>query len=418
MLQQLRYLPKSELSLTYVLDTQNLYWPGAVNRSHVFDLFAEFSLHKDCGKARLDMINFVSDNRKRYVIDGHVVLKMHETNLNAWACKMTYWENSADKLALYALSDFKKQHTVVITSTKPWSTVHPDIVLKDIHGLLDVCSVKLLYLGNNKFGRLHRKPQNYDTSVMVNLPVFPGTETPCVREMETACSFLLMNAQETDIQETGDETLELQEPIVTYSAPPDVEPIPELMDLTSMLGPHQEELINNGFSDAMEHIVGRVLVSMAPSALNVPNAVDSMCAPSVLVETAAERKPEYVLVNPKIEQQIKQCSIKLTRIDSVLSYIPKQNLCQALMHAGRPHTRSMCTPKPPKHGRGRKAHLKEPDTTSEEEVSWKQPLVKPRAKPGASGPSDDRINSQNNKTVHLTQRLLPIKIGHSNHKLV
>ena len=58
----------------------------------MFDLFAEFLPHKDGGKARLDMINFVSDNRDRYVIDGHVVLKMHETNLNAWACKMTYWE--------------------------------------------------------------------------------------------------------------------------------------------------------------------------------------------------------------------------------------------------------------------------------------------------------------------------------------
>ena len=165
---------KLELSLTYVLDTQNLYWPGVVNRSHVFDLFAEFLPHKDGAKARLDMINFVSDNKERYAIDGHVVLKMHETNLNAWVCKMTYWENSADELALYALSDLTKQHTVVITSTKPWSTVHPNVVLKDIHGLLDVCGVKLLYLGNNKFGRLRRRPQNYDTSVMVNLPVFPG----------------------------------------------------------------------------------------------------------------------------------------------------------------------------------------------------------------------------------------------------
>ena len=112
---------------------------------------------------------------------------------------MTYWENSAEELALYALSDLMKQHTIVITNTKLWSTVHPDVVLKDIHGLLDVCGVKLLYLGNNKFGRLLCRPQNYDTPVTVNLPVFPRTETPCVREMETACSLLLMNAQETDI---------------------------------------------------------------------------------------------------------------------------------------------------------------------------------------------------------------------------
>ena len=126
----------------------------------------------------------------------------------------------------------------------------------------------------------------------------------------------------------------------------------------------------------MEHIVGRVLVNTAHTALNVPDAVDSICAPSVLVETATDPKPEYVLVNPEIEQQIKQCSVKLTKIDSVLSYIPKQNLCQALMHAGRLHTHSMCTPKPPKCGRGRKSsprtvNYNEPDTTSEEEVSRK-----------------------------------------------
>ena len=202
---------------------------------------------------------------------------------------------------------------------------------------------------------------------------------------------------------------------MTYNVPPNVEPIPELMDLTSMLGYHDEELIGNGFNDAMGRIIGRKLVSTAPAALNVPDVVYSMCAPSVLVETTAEQKPEYVLVNLKVEQQIKQCSIKLMKINSVLTYVPKQNLCQALMHAGRQHTRSMCTNKPPKHGRVQRASLrtvsnKEADTTSEEEVPRKQPLVKLRAKPGASGPSNDRINSQINKTIYPTQRLLPIKL--------
>ena len=28
---------KSELATKYVLDTKNLYWPGRVNSSHVFD---------------------------------------------------------------------------------------------------------------------------------------------------------------------------------------------------------------------------------------------------------------------------------------------------------------------------------------------------------------------------------------------
>ena len=80
------------------------------------------------------------------------------------------------------------------------------------------------------------------------------------------------------MQEAGDETLELQEPIVTYNAPPIVESVPELKDLTSMLGPNESEFINNGFSDAMEHVIGQVLVSIAPTSLKVPNAADSMCA--------------------------------------------------------------------------------------------------------------------------------------------
>ena len=266
----------------------------------MFDLFAEFLPHQDGRKTRLDMINFVSDNRERYVIDGHVVLKMHETNLNAWACKMTYWENSADELALYVLSDLTKQQTVVITRAKPWSTVHPDAVLKDIHGLLDVCGVKLLYLGDNKFGRLRRRPQNFDTSIMVNLPVFPGSETPCVREMETACSLLLINVQESEHQELNDERLELQEPAVTQNAPLTVEPPPDLVDLTAMLDLPPHEHTDGTFNDAMEHIVGHVLVSRPLTTLNVPDVVDSMCAP-VLVETTVKQDPKYVLVDPKIE---------------------------------------------------------------------------------------------------------------------
>ena len=186
---------KSELATTYVLDTQNLYWPGTVNRSHVFDLFAEFLPHRDGSKTRLDMVNFVKDNREKYLIDGHVVLKMHETNLNAWENKMTYWENSADELASYALSDLTKQHTIVITSTKPWSTVYPNVILKDIYELLNVCGVKLLFLCGNKFGRLRSRPLNYEPPIIVNLPVFPGTETPSDREMEAAYLLLLMNTK-------------------------------------------------------------------------------------------------------------------------------------------------------------------------------------------------------------------------------
>ena len=84
------------------------------------------------------------------------------------------------------------------------------------------------------------------------------------------------------------------------------------------------------------------------------------------------------------------------------------------MHAGTPHTHSMCTPKPSKRGRHQRAsaskvNYKDPDTTSEDEAAKKRVNVKPKPKPGSAGPSEERISSQNNKTVHPKQQLLPIK---------
>ena len=148
----IRDFTPSELAERYVLDTINLYWPSKLNKNHVFEIYSEFLEHEDAGKTCCDMINFVSENKERYSIDGHTVLKMHGLNLDSWACKMTYTENGADELALYALSDLTKKHTVVITNTKPWTTVHPAVTVEDIYELMDMCEVKLLFLGNCKFG--------------------------------------------------------------------------------------------------------------------------------------------------------------------------------------------------------------------------------------------------------------------------
>ena len=163
----------SELAEKYVLDTVNLYWPGKVNKNHVFEMFSEFLDHEDAGKTRCDMIDFVMSNKKRYYMDGHTVLKMHETNLDSWASSMTCFTNMADELAIYTLSDLTRKHTVIITNTKPWTTVHPDVVIDDIYHLLNMCDVKLLFLGNCKFGRLRIRPKNCNNPVVYAPPRFP-----------------------------------------------------------------------------------------------------------------------------------------------------------------------------------------------------------------------------------------------------
>ena len=253
---------------------------------------------------------------------------------------------------------------------------------------------------------------------MVNLPVFPGAEPPNDQEIETAYSLLAMNPHDNKIDSENTDQLTLQEPIIGLTTPHQAEPSTTVPDLTAMLLPNLQMKLTN----TMEHIVGHVLINTPPAPLGVPDVMDAICKKSVLVETQKENDSEYVLVPPNIERKLKPCCIKLTRINLELSYIPKQNLCETLMHAGRPHTRSTCTPKPPpspprcgrsRHSKLQDVNYKDPDTTSDEDLVnlsvGTKPKTKPNIKPNATGPTDDRINAQNSKTAYPMQRLLPIK---------
>ena len=406
---------KSTFAERYVLDIMNLYWPGYLNRNHVFDLFAEHLPHGDSGKTRCDMINFVSENRERYSIDCHTVLKMHELNLNSWACRMTYFENGANELAIYVLSDLVNVHTVILTRTKPWTTLHPDTQLKDVEQMLEICDVTLVYLGSSQFGRLRRRPTECQNPILTSAPVFPVPEAPSDRELETVDALLLMNQQNAL-------TLPVQEPTV------------ELTDTVEELlpGPHPN-IPEVCYCDAMEHVINSVLYPVPHGKLNVPDAMDSICveevytdameyivgyslpknmwgnhdgikcdAMEVLVETDF-----MVLVKPSVALSLKECMVKLDKIDNILTYVPKKDYCKALANNTRPHTHSQCKPKPkPSSRHPRSAQSKgtyfESDITSEDEPSNKRQRTTP-----SSGPSAARIDAQYRLTEPPQQRLPP-----------
>ena len=406
---------KSTFAEKYVLDIVNLYWPGHLNRNHVFDLFSEFLPHGDSGKIRCDMISFVSDNRARYSMDCHTVLKMHELNLNAWACRMTYFENPADELAIYALSDLVNVHTVILTRTKPWTTLHPDTNLKDTEQMLEICDVKLVYLGSNQYGRLRKRPTECQNPILTSIPVFPVPEAPSDRELETADALLLMNQQSAL-------TLPVQEPCV--------EPAKTVEEV--LPSPHPD-IPDICFGDAMEHVINSVLYPSPCGKLNGPDTMDSILAEAeytdamehivghslpkslwgtndgvkrdameVLVETDFT-----VLVKPSVALSLKECMVKLDKIDNILTYVPKSDYCKALSNNLRPHTRSQCKPKPkPSLRRPRSAQSKETyfesDITSEDEPPNKRQKTIP-----TSGPSAARIEAQYRQTEQPQQRLPP-----------
>ena len=122
------------------------------------------------------------------------------------------------------------------------------------------------------------------------------------------------------------------------------------------------------------------------------------------MDVLVEPEEIYALVDPLVGWQLKNCSVRLERINDVLSFVPKNDVCSAVLNRGQPHTHSQCTPKPPhtpRHPRAahREVSYHDPEVTSKEEH------VQKRHKPNSVGsdPSDSRMLAQNAKTDHPKQ---------------
>ena len=147
---------QSEYGTNYSLDVSNIEWGNASNDSHVFDIFSEYTTHRDSSRTRLDMLNFVASNNEHYKWDCYVFFMMHDMYLDTWLKKMAYWGTKADELSIYTLSDMLKVHTFIVTKHRPWTTIDP-VVQGTALDILYYYPVKLAYLENNRFGRLWPK---------------------------------------------------------------------------------------------------------------------------------------------------------------------------------------------------------------------------------------------------------------------
>ena len=105
------------------------------------------------------MLQFVANNIACYEWDTHVLLKMHGSNPPRWTATMTDVLNKGDELAIYAMCDMLKRHAFVYTRTKPWTTVDRNVGNLTVAELCMLCDVRLIYLGNNRFGELKCKSE-------------------------------------------------------------------------------------------------------------------------------------------------------------------------------------------------------------------------------------------------------------------
>ena len=285
---------QSEYARHYMIDTSNIHWGGAVHQSQVFDIYATFSSTKDPVKVRLDMIQFVTANLPRYNWDAHLHLKMHDLNLESWIQKMMFWENCADALALYSLSDMLGIHTTVLMKSKPWITISGDYQ-GDVYDLLRISKVALVYLGQDRYARLWKKSApsgnsyvgpNFNYAPMANPSAVPTDD-----DLNTAQALLELHGDEPESEDQN----QVANPIIFT------------------------ELLYDAMDKVVEH-----LDTCPTGQLNVLDAMDS-----ILESTQPDQTPvlhvematlilEMNLI-PALCVETKPCSVNLTHLELILA---------------------------------------------------------------------------------------------------
>ena len=137
------------------------------------------------------MLNFIAENTACYEWDAHVLHTMHGTNLARLVASMTDMLNKGNELSIYALCDMLKQHAFLFTQTKPWTTVDGSIANLAVPELCMMCDVRLIYLGENRYGEIRCKPE---INSPIPRPILPKQEQPV--DMPVSMDPLTTNSEE------------------------------------------------------------------------------------------------------------------------------------------------------------------------------------------------------------------------------
>ena len=310
---------QSEYALNYTLDISNIHWGGEVNRDHVFDIFKNFSAEKDSVKTRLAMLEFVANNVSQYTRNCYCYLRMNNLTLDQWVQRMTHFDNGGDALSLYALSDLYGVHTTVLSNGRPWTTVHGNYP-GNLDDVLQLSSVKLAYMGNDKYAVLWKKLSPSDPSLRERsynyAPMLPLALPPSQAELDTAETLIGMQqgVQITDTSKNMPHPPEFE----TSNVSPNADAMDKVIDQYDS-NPPGRPLLN----DAMDQITGisdldpltnaSLCVEMAkPVADNTELHVEMTTSTAIPPTTS----PKTALCVETVKT--KACSVRVRRLESIL----------------------------------------------------------------------------------------------------
>ena len=132
--------------------------------NHVFEAFSLFSDH-DAYVVREEMLSAISSKFNYYQTVSWLKLQLHKTTLSEWCHFMHCVTTPADELAIFALSRLYRQHSVVYTKDKTWSTIGTSTSMSEKE-VYQQCDLKFILMGKGHYVQLIRKPS-------LTMPVLP-----------------------------------------------------------------------------------------------------------------------------------------------------------------------------------------------------------------------------------------------------
>ena len=153
-----------EISKTHWLNLKYCYRYSKPNPQQLCEMFT-LSNNEDAEDVRKDICSRLKNEGDLYSKVGTVHLLMLKMNFDTWLADMEKNEIFGDVLLLYGLARTFQRHVVVLCADRCWSTVGMNEPI-DSTRLMDICHMKLVYVGDNMFRELRQKTSR-DT-------VFPG----------------------------------------------------------------------------------------------------------------------------------------------------------------------------------------------------------------------------------------------------
>ena len=147
---------QSNLSNDYWIDTKYCFDQGCVNKEMLFEFFGSFSSDNTL-MVCANMISEVKAYQDWYECTAFILNIMKSLSLDSWLNIMKYEGIKGDEISLHALAQIYQRHVMVHTKSKLWTTVKLDTNITE-EKLHDICDVHLLYLGNDIYARLKKKP--------------------------------------------------------------------------------------------------------------------------------------------------------------------------------------------------------------------------------------------------------------------